>query len=68
MKLLMTLIFFAAFCGTTFFFSRLMFWMVSKISPSSFKNKITNSQILSYNIIMIISIILWTILYYLSLK
>ena len=63
----MAIIFFIAFCGTVFFFGKLMVWMTSKINPSSFEKKMTNSQILSYNIIMTVSIFLWTILYYLSL-
>jgi len=67
MKILMTIIFFFAFCGTVFFFGRLMVWMTSKINPSSFKKEITGNQILSYNIIMTVSILLWTILYYLHL-
>ena len=67
MKLIMSLIFFVAFCGTVFFFGKLLVWMTSKINPDAFPKKMTNLQILSYNIIMTVSIALWTILYYLSL-
>jgi len=64
MNLLLTFLFFLALCGTTYFIGRLFTWGVYKINPDNFKNKFTNKHILKTNIVMFISIILWSIIYY----
>jgi hypothetical protein len=67
MKLILTFIFFFALIGTIYFISKLFIWVVWKIAPDSFEKPITNTNVLSYNIVMVISAILWSIIYYYSI-
>ena len=64
MKLLLTLIFFLASSTSVYFFGILLTWIAWKIKPENFKKEITNKDILSYNVVMFISLILWSILFY----
>jgi hypothetical protein len=64
MKLLLTIIFFLALGTSVYFFGKLLTWIAWKIKPENFKKEITNKDILYYNIVMIISLILWSILFY----
>ena len=67
MKIIQTVIFFFA-CGTSvYFFGRLLTWAVQKINPDSFDNPMTKKEILNANLVMIVSIFLWSILFYLHL-
>lgn len=68
MNLLLTIMFFVALSGTIYFFGKLACWMVIKINPTCGLRPITNKDILGYNIIMVVSIILWSIIFYYSLK
>lgn len=67
MKILLTIIFFLATSTSVYFFGKLVTWAVYKINPENSKKEITNKDILSYNIVMIISLILWSILFYFKL-
>jgi hypothetical protein len=67
MKLILTIIFFLAFSGTTYFVGRLLTWFLYKVKPENYKKEFTKKDIRNANIVMIISIILWSILYYNSL-
>jgi hypothetical protein len=64
MKLLLSIIFFLASSTSVYFFGKLLTWIAWKIKPENFQKQITNKDILSYNIVMIISLILWSILFY----
>jgi hypothetical protein len=64
MKLLLTIIFFLASSTSVYFFGKLLTWIAWIIKPENFKKEITNKDILSYNVVMIISLILWSILFY----
>jgi hypothetical protein len=67
MKLLLSIIFFLASSTSVYFFGKLLTWITWKIKPEKFQKQITNKDILSYNIVMIISLILWSILFYFKL-
>jgi len=64
MQLLLSLIFFIALSTTVFFFGKLITWAIKRINPKSLNKEITNEDILKYNLIMVFSIILWSILFY----
>jgi hypothetical protein len=64
MKLTLTILFFLASSTSIFFFVRLLTWVAWKIKPEHFEKGITNKNIFSYNVVMIISLILWSILFY----
>lgn len=64
MKFILTIIFALALTTTVYFICKLLTWIAWKINSENFRNKITDKQILSYNIIMFVSIILWSILFY----
>lgn len=67
MNIILSIIFFLALTTSVYFFGKLLTWIAWKINPTNFKKDITKTDILSYNIVMIISIVLWTILYFNSL-
>ena len=69
MKIMLTIAFFFAMSTTVYFFGKILTWVAWKINPSGFSEnfKITNKDILSYNIVMIVSIILWSIIFYYKL-
>lgn len=64
MKITLTIIFFLALSTSVYFFGKLLTWIAWKIKPENFKKEITNNDILIYNIVMVISLILWSILFY----
>lgn len=64
MKLILAITYFFASATSVYFFGKLLTWIAWKIKPENFKTEITNKNILTYNIIMIISLILWSIIYY----
>jgi len=67
LKIIITIMFTLALSGSVYFFGRLMTWVVFKINPTNIKKEFTNKDILISNIVMIISIILWSIIFYLKL-
>jgi hypothetical protein len=64
MKILLLICFILAFCGTTWFFGRLLTWHALKISPQNFKKDFTDRMVLITNIVMYISISLWGVIFY----
>lgn len=64
MKLILTIIFFLATSTSVYFFGKLLTWIAWKIKPENFKKEITDKDILTYNIIMFISLILWSLIFY----
>jgi hypothetical protein len=62
--IILTIIFMVAIATTTYFFGRLMTWMATKISPENFKKSFTGLDILKANIVMVISIVLWGVVFY----
>jgi hypothetical protein len=64
MKTVLTIIFFLASSTSVYFFGKLLTWIAWKIKPENFKKEITKKNILCYNIVMIISLVLWSILFY----
>jgi hypothetical protein len=67
MELLLSIIFFLASSTSVYFFVKLLTWIAWKIKPENFKREITNKDILAHNIVMNISLILWSILFYFCL-
>lgn len=63
-NVILSILFVLALCGTIYFFGSLATWMVYKIAPQNCKVEITRKYINRYNMVMIISIILWGILFY----
>lgn len=63
-NLALTIIFFFALATTIYFFGKLLTWAIWKINPSSFSKDITNKEIAAYNLVMIFSLVLWSILFY----
>ena len=63
-NLILTVIFFVACATSVYFFGKLLTWIAWVIKPENFKREITPRQILSYNIVMFISLILWSVLFY----
>ena len=67
MNILLTIIFFLALSSSVYFLGKLLTWVAWKINPNNFeKEKFTNRNISNYNITMTISILLWTLLFYLT--
>ena len=64
MNIILSIIFFLAFSTTTYFISRLLTWFLFKLKPENCKKDFTIKDIRNTNIVMIISIFLWTIIYY----
>jgi hypothetical protein len=64
MKIILTIIFFLASSTSVYFFGKLLTWFAWKIKPENFKRDISNKDILTYNIVMVVSLILWSILFY----
>ena len=60
----LTIIFFFALATTIYFFGKLLTWAVWMINPSNFSKDITKKQIAAYNLVMIFSLVLWSILFY----
>jgi len=50
--------------GTTFFFGKLMTWMVYKINPENCEKPITKKDITTANCVMLISILLWGFIFF----
>lgn len=55
--------FLLALSGTIYFTCNFIIWLAWKIKPDNFERKITNKDILRYNVIMFLSLVLWTMLY-----
>ena len=53
----------ALFC-TIYFFGKLMTWVVYKIAPQNCEKEFTKNNILITNLVMLLGIILWSILFY----
>ena len=66
-KLVLTVMFFLAFSGTTYFIGRLLTWFLYKLRPENCEKEFTKRDIRNANLVMIISILLWSIIYYNSL-
>ena len=60
----LAILFFLAMVTSTYFFGKLMTWMVSSIAPESRKKEFTSKDITVANIVMFVSITLWTIIFY----
>ena len=60
-----TLLFSLSLLGTFCFVSKFFTWHAYKISPHNFKKEISNGDILIANVIGYLSIIGWTLLFYL---
>ena len=67
-ELLLTAIFILALATSVYFFGRLMTWMVYKIAPQNCKKEFTKKDILRTNLIMVVSILLWAVLFYNSIR
>ena len=67
MKILITIMFFTALNLTIYFISRLLLYTAYKINPTTFKRGFTNKEILYSNVVMVIAIILWSIIFYAKL-
>jgi hypothetical protein len=63
-----TIVFFFALLFSIYFFGKLMTWMVERIKPNYLEDMITQSDITRYCLVMLISIILWSILFYDNLQ
>jgi hypothetical protein len=63
MNITLIIAFFLAMCGSAYFIGRLATWMVFKISPQNCKRKITNKDVLTMNIVVFVSILLWTFIF-----
>lgn len=66
-ELIQAIIFFFALCGTFYFFGKLTTWATWKIEPKNFKKEFTRKDIFKANTVLLISIILWTTLFYLNI-
>jgi hypothetical protein len=60
----LAILFFLAMTTSTYFIGKLMTWMVSSIAPESRKKEFTSKDITVANIVMFVSITLWTIIFY----
>lgn len=67
MNFLLSIIFFLAFSGSVYFLGKLLTWFLYKVKPENCNKEFTKKDILRANIVMFISILLWTIIYYHSL-
>lgn len=63
-KLALTFVFALALIGTIYFFSKLATWMVYKIAPQNCKREFTVKDVTIANIVMFVSIALWSIVFY----
>lgn len=63
-----TIIFFLALSGSIYFFIKLMTWMTEKIKPKYLEDMMTQSDITRYCLVMLVSIVLWSILFYNNLQ
>lgn len=61
---ILTILFFVAMATSTYFFGKLMTWMVSMIKPNALRKEFTNKDITVANIVMFVSITLWSIIFY----
>ncbi len=59
----LAILFFLAMSTSTYFVGKLMTWMVTLIKPES-RKEFTTKEILVANIVMFVSITLWTIIFY----
>lgn len=59
-----TVIFFLALSGTVYFFGKLITWAAYKIAPQNFEKEFTQKDISEATLVMFISIIEWSILFY----
>ena len=56
-----------ALATSVYFLGRLMTWMVYKIAPENYgkgKKEFTNADILRTNLTMIVSVLLWGVVFY----
>ena len=67
-ELLLTSIFILALSTSVLFFGKLMTWMVCRIVPQNCKKEFTNKDVLRANLIMVVSILLWAVLFYNSIS
>lgn len=69
MKIMLTIIFFFAMSTSVYFMGRLLVWVAWISNPESFVEgyEITRKDILYYNFVMFVSIILWSIIFYFKL-
>lgn len=69
MKILLTIVFFLAMSTSVYFMGRLLVWVAWISNPESFVEgyEITRKDILYYNFVMFVSIILWSIIFYFKL-
>ncbi len=65
-KLILTLVFFSAFVTKIYFLGKIITWHAYKINPKNFSKHISSDNITWYNFVMLLSIILWSILFYYS--
>jgi hypothetical protein len=59
----LAILFFLAMSTSTYFVGKLMTWMVTLIKPES-RKEFTKKDILVANLVMFVSITLWTIIFY----
>ena len=67
MEIVKTIIFAFALTSTIYFLGGLVVWGVSKIAPENCKRALERKDINRYNISIVIGIILWSVLFYISL-
>lgn len=63
-NIILSILFFFALSTTTYFFGKLMTWVVYSIAPQSRQKEFTKKDIATANKVMIVSIVLWTIIFY----
>jgi len=63
-KITLTIIFIGALATTTYFIGQLMTWMVTKIAPQNCKKPFLEKDKHKANLVMVLSIILWSIVFY----
>ena len=62
--MLNSIIFFVALFTTFYFFGSAISWHAQIVAPENYKKDYTNKDTLYINLIMVFSIILWTILFH----
>lgn len=67
MNITMTIIFFLALSTSVYFYGKLLTWVAWIIKRKNYSKVIADKYIGIYTTVMIISIILWSILFYLLL-
>ena len=67
-ELLLTAIFILALSTSVLFFGKLMTWMVYKIASQNCKKEFTKKDVLRANLIIVVSILLWAVLFYNSIR